>query len=530
MRARCTFYRAKLAGVELVLYGKGEQVPGSCDAKLCDDEGLSVPMLAAGRASPDFQVKDLGALGRYDVRFGQCGMEASTFMEIAVSWLGPSELQGMACAAKLVGDVLACGRFGRARLGFLGEAADAASVASSEIHAKLDGLAGNGGMGTAEVYLSAVAAAEFSDDELFEGVGAACVSDSRLNPKPPVLTIKVAALTINEGAGVYPGAGAHVAELQAKDAGANEAYSVQRPIAKQPQKVDVQEGFKLVSGEGLAVPLLAAGLASPVTTSAGDEAVGPALLGLGVSWLGPSELQGLSCAAKVVGDLVARGRFGRARVGSLKDDLLLEPVGAAKVAAFRVALEHNLNEHLASQSAAAGDDDEGNTDVTLQGVVPDLGLSSDVQGGMPKRVAWADTEGDMSGLVSAGSHGWPACVGGQKMKKKKKKKDRSLALAVPAACGPPAAVVTSEECLATFDKAANDAATLAEHSDVEVRVLRKVLQFFLAADIRGLATMSVEEKAVVLQLFDSYHISEGWMVLVRLAFGLQLADLARLPT
>ena len=35
--ARCTFYRAKLAGVELVLYGKGEQVPGSCDAKLCDD-------------------------------------------------------------------------------------------------------------------------------------------------------------------------------------------------------------------------------------------------------------------------------------------------------------------------------------------------------------------------------------------------------------------------------------------------------------------------------------------------------------
>ena len=120
------------------------------------------------------------------------------------------------------------------------------------------------------------------------------------------------------------------------------------------------------------------------------------------------------------------------------------------------------------------------------------------------------------------------------MKKKKKKKDRSLALAVPAACGPPAAVVTSEEVLAPFDKAvANDAATLAEHrySDVEVRVLRKVLQFALAADVRGLATMCLEEKAVVLQHFDSFHmVSEPWFVLVRGAFGLQLADLARLPT
>ena len=77
----------------------------------------------------------------------------------------------------------------------------------------------------------------------------------------------------------------------------------------------------------------------------------------------------------------------------------------------------------------------------------------------------------------------------------------------------------------------NAAATLAEHSDGEARVLRKMLQFMLAGDVRGLATMSLEEKAVVLQRLDSHHlVSLDWVVLVRGAFGLQPADLARLPT
>ena len=71
-----------------------------------------------------------------------------------------------------------------------------------------------------EVYLGAVASAEFSVDELYEGVGAECVWDSCLNPKPPVLTVEVAVLCIREETGVYPGTGAGVAELEAIDAGA----------------------------------------------------------------------------------------------------------------------------------------------------------------------------------------------------------------------------------------------------------------------------------------------------------------------
>ncbi len=54
--------------------------------------------------------------------------------------------------------------------------------------------AGDVGLGTVEVCLGAVASAEFSVDELYEGVGAECVLDSCLNPKPPVLTVDVAVL------------------------------------------------------------------------------------------------------------------------------------------------------------------------------------------------------------------------------------------------------------------------------------------------------------------------------------------------
>ncbi len=112
-----------------------------------------------------------------------------------------------------------------------------------------------------------------------------------------------------------------------------------------------------------------------------------------------------------------------------------------------------------------------------------------------------------------------------------------MALAVPAGCGRPAAFVASVEVLAT-NAAATQAwlafwqrqpGVVAPESGVD-RVLRKVLQFISAVDVRGLATMSLEEKAVVLQYFARHHmVSEDSVVLVRCAFGLQPADLARLP-